>query len=109
MNTKQVKFKPHLADLILKGEKTTTWRLFDDKDLQVGDVSDLINSDTKEIFATAEIKQVKEKLFGSVEDTDLIGHEKFASDEEMYATYKMYYGDRVDENTIVKIITFKLK
>lgn len=108
MTKKQVKFRTHLADLVLKGEKTATWRLFDDKDLQVGDTIELVNWDTKEIFGLAEITHVKEKILGTLEEDDWIGHEKFANDEEMYATYKTYYGDRVDENTIVKIITFKL-
>jgi len=35
---KTVKFRPDLAQLIMDGKKTTTWRLFDDKDLQAGDV-----------------------------------------------------------------------
>lgn len=36
------------------------------------------------------------------------GHEKFASKEEMYATYSTYYNKTVDENTLVKIIKFEL-
>ena len=34
---KTLKFKKVLSELILKGEKNTTWRLFDDKDLVAGD------------------------------------------------------------------------
>ncbi|NOY35708.1 MAG: ASCH domain-containing protein, partial [bacterium] len=47
---KSLKFKEHLVPLVLSGEKISTWRLFDDKDLRVGDKVDLINSDTKEVF-----------------------------------------------------------
>jgi hypothetical protein len=36
-----------------------------------------------------------------------VGHEKFSSEEEMYNTYKKYYGGSVDANTEVKIIGFE--
>lgn len=39
---KTLKFRSHLADLILKGEKDVTWRLFDDKDLTIGDQLELL-------------------------------------------------------------------
>lgn len=47
---KTIKFRPALAKLIIEGKKTTTWRLFDDKNLQVGDVVELVNWETKEVF-----------------------------------------------------------
>ena len=59
MPTKQVKFVPSLVDLILKGEKTATTRLFDDKDLQTGDIIELVNRDTKKVFGLAEITHTK--------------------------------------------------
>lgn len=94
--------------MILKGEKIVTWRLFDDKDLQIGDELKLVNSDTKEKFANAKIINVYEKKLGAVEASDYDGHEKYASNEEMIETFKTYYGDKVNANTIVKIIKFKL-
>lgn len=105
---KTLKFRPHLIPPILSREKTSTWRLFDDKDLQVGDTIELINSDTKEVFGEADLTDVKEKPLGQLEDVDFEGHEKFESEEKMYETYRKYYGDKVDENIIVKIIKFKL-
>jgi hypothetical protein len=105
---KTLKFRPYLIPLILSGEKTSTWRLFDDKDLQVGDMVDLINWDTKEVFGKAELTEVREKPLGQLEDADFEGQEKFESEEKMYEEFKKYYGDKVDENTIVKIIKFKL-
>jgi len=105
---KTLKFKPNLAEEILAGRKTVTWRLFDDKDLQIGDQLELINSETKAKFAEAEILKVKERKLGEVEEVDLIGHEKYNSPEEMLKTYKEYYGDKVDENTMVKIIEFEI-
>ncbi|MDQ5957992.1 MAG: hypothetical protein QG665_333 [Patescibacteria group bacterium] len=103
---KSLKFRPHLVEKILNGEKTSTWRLFDDKNLAVGDQVQFINWDTLEIFGSAEINSVKTKTLGTLTDQDWVGHEKFASEAEMYATYKKYYGDKVNPNTEVKILDF---
>ncbi len=108
MNNKTIKFRNHLAELVAKGEKTSTWRLFDDKNLTTGDVVDFINWDTGEKFAEAKLTDVYEKTLSTLEDTDWVGHEKFQNEEEMYANYKTYYGDRVGPDTVVKIIHFVL-
>jgi hypothetical protein len=50
---KTLKFAANLVPLILSGEKTSTWRLFDDKDLQVGDELEFINKNTNTTFASA--------------------------------------------------------
>lgn len=108
MPPKTIKFRSHLAELVAKGEKTSTWRLFDDKNLTTGDVVDFINWDTGEKFAEAKLTDVYEKTLSTIADADWIGHEKFASEEEMYTTYKTYYGYRVGPDTVVKIIHFVL-
>ncbi len=105
---KTLKFKEHLVPLILSGEKTVTWRLFDDKDLRVGDKVNLINADSREIFGSAKLTEIKEKPFGEITDEDFDGHEKFESEKEMYETYKKYYGGKLSKDTTVKIIKFKL-
>jgi hypothetical protein len=109
MESKVIKFRDNLSKLILAGEKDTTWRIFDDKDLSEGDEVDLMNWDTREIFAKATLIEVREKKMSELEAADFDGHEKFASEEEMYTTYKTYYGDKVGPDTIVKIIRFQLK
>jgi len=103
---KTLKFKSHLCDQILDGSKTSTWRLFDDKDLQNGDELEFLNKDTGETFGTATITSLYTKTLGTLEDKDWEGHERFASDEEMYSTYRQYYGDSVDKNTEVKLLSF---
>jgi len=105
---KTLKFRPHLAKEIMEGRKTTTWRLFDDKVLQVGDQLTLQNWETSEDFAKAEVTEVREKTLGELQDYDFDGHEKYNSQEEMLKHYKEYYGDKVNLDTIVKIIKFKL-
>lgn len=105
---KNLKFAENLVPLVLSGEKTSTWRLFDDKGLKVGDKLIFINKGDGKRFATAEIVLIKEKTLGNIEDSDFSGHEKFGSKEEMFKTYQSYYGDAVNKNSIVKMIKFKL-
>ncbi len=105
---KTLKFMPHLVSMVLDGEKTSTWRLFDDKDLCVGDELVLVNKDTEEQFAKALITKVREKKLKDLQDGDFEGHEKYESEEKMYETYRRYYGEKVNPDTIVKMIDFKL-
>lgn len=105
---KTLKFKHHLAIDIVEGRKTVTWRLFDDKDLRVGDKLEFFDGDLEEKFAEAELIRVYERKMKDVGEEELCGHEKFESREKMLETYKKYYGERVDWNTIVKIIKFRI-
>lgn len=108
MNNKILKFRGYLVPLVLSGEKNVTWRLFDDKNLQVNDKIDLINWNTGEKFAQGTILEIKEKKLGKIEESDFDGHEKFVSHEEMMQTYQKYYGDSVNADTLVKMIKFKI-
>lgn len=103
---KSLKFKPELCTQILSGEKTATWRLFDDKDLQEGDLIEFINKETLTKFGEGCITLIKTKTLGTLEDVDWEGHERYTSDKEMYDTYKRYYGDKVCPETELKIIDF---
>lgn len=105
---KTLKFSLNLVNLVLSGKKTTTWRLWDDKDLQMGDEIFFLNSNTKEEFAKAELTKVVEKPFKDLTDDDWQGHERFQSDKEMYRSYSDYYGRGVDRTTLIKIIHFEL-
>ena len=105
---KVVKFRQHFIPEILSGAKNTTWRLFDDKDLSVGDEIELVDFETKSKFAEAKIVSVVEKKIEELSQSELVGH-SYESMGEMIARHKVYYGDRVDEKTKVKIIEFELK
>ena len=105
---KTLKFRKTLSELIACGEKDTTWRLFDDKDLQVGDKVSFLVWETGEVFAPAELLSVRETTFGGLTKEDWEGHEKFQSDKEMYDTYSVYYKREVCEDSPVKVIRFKL-
>ena len=107
---KTLKFRRYLVPLVLSGKKDMTWRLFDEKNLKEGDEVDLINWNTGEKFGEGTLTKVWEKEMGKLEESDFDGHEDFSSEEEMYKTYNTYYGEgRVNPETIVKIIKFKLK
>ena len=105
---KKLKYTPDLVPLILDGSKRCTWRLFDDKQLRCGDICSFLDSETLEQFATAELTSVKETRFRYLTDEDWEGHERYPCEELMYQTYSAYYGQKVDEDTILKIIKFKL-
>ena len=107
-NMKKLGFAQNLVPLILGGSKTVTWRMFDDKNLQIGDQLEFINSNTGEKFAEAEFVSIREKKLGEIEEKDFQGHETYKGKEEMLKTYQGYYGDKVDWDTPVKIIAFKL-
>lgn len=106
---KTLKFMPSLVPLVLSGEKTSTWRLFDDKDLRKDDNLLLINKATGEEFAKATITKIEEKKLKDLEESDFEGHEKFESEEKMYQAYRSYYGDKVTPDTIIKMVDFKLE
>jgi len=109
---KSLKLDHHLAGLVAKGEKTSTWRLFDDKDLTVNDDVKLVDKvdpklpETWKIIGTAHIDSVIQKRLRDIEPQDYDGHEPFASHDEMLKTYQSYYGENVNLDTPVKIIRF---
>ncbi|MBP9821509.1 MAG: ASCH domain-containing protein [Candidatus Pacebacteria bacterium] len=103
---KTLKFKDHLVQQILDGTKTTTWRLFDDKDLKIGDELSFLNADTGAEFAHAKITDITER---ELKNIDPITYQKtYTNLNEMIEHYHGFYGDRVNENSLMKMITFKL-
>jgi len=105
---KTLKFRKHLAELIKIGKKSATWRLFDDKNLSVGDEVNFVVWKTGEEFAHVKITFVKETSLGNLMEEDWEGHERFDSDYVMYKTYEKYYNCSVDADSPVKIIKFEL-
>lgn len=106
---KTLKFVPGLVPLVLSGEKTTTWRLWDDKNLTVGERVSFLNSETGQEFAVAQLTKVYEKPFKDLNEEDWAGHETFNSEAAMYQSYSQMYAREVNPSTLVKIIQFKIK
>jgi len=108
MENKTLKFRKYLISLILSSKKDTTWRINDEKDLKINDIVTLINWDTNKVFGEAKIIKVDEKKMADLSENE-VGHEKFKDRQEMLDTYRKYYGDWVGDDTIIKIIKFKLE
>lgn len=106
---KTLKFSPELVKLVQNGTKTTTWRLFDDKNIQVGDEITLIKKPELVPFAEVVVEEVTIKPLGLLDKNDKQGHEEVGSDENMYKTYSQYYNKEVGPETEVKVIKFKVK
>lgn len=102
---KSLKFAPNLVSLILNREKTITWRLFDDKDLQIGDNLELVNFENKEVFAKAIILNIENKKICDLSGDDLRKNSYIDMNHVLSVNRKLY-GDTVDMNTEVKIIEF---
>jgi hypothetical protein len=105
---KTLKFRPNLISLILSGEKTSTWRLFDDKDLQKNDEVEFLSWETKEPFAKVVFTEVFEKRLGDLTDKERGGHEEYENNEEMLRMFSIYYNKDVTLMTPVKVLRFKI-
>ena len=105
---KSLKFMPHLVQRILSGEKTSTWRLFDDENLSDGDEFLMLNKETGEEFAKGKITQVSEKKLGELDENDFVEHDGCNSHEDLINHYKSYYGDKVSLDTPIKMVDFEL-
>ncbi len=109
---KTLKFDHELAKQIQDGEKTSTWRLYDDKDLSVNDEIRFIDkvdpkdSKTWQIMGQGKITEVVQKNLSAITDEDMKGHSEYSSKEEMLNNFKDYYGERVTFETPVKIVFF---
>jgi len=109
---KTLKFDHESAQLIIKGQKNSTWRLFDDKDLSVDDnikIIDKVKEDqpnTWKVIGTGRVREVVEKKLGDITEQDMAGHEHYSSQDEMLKHYKSYYGERVSLDDVVKIVVF---
>jgi ribonuclease HI len=109
---KTLKLDHNLAELVLNGKKTSTWRLFDDKDLSVNDIVKLVDKVdpdrpvTWKVIGKAHITTIIQKRLADIGPQDYDGHEEFSSPQNMLKTYQKYYGSDVDLDTPVKIIRF---
>lgn len=104
---KQLKFSEPLPQLILVGEKNTTYRINEEKGIIAGDELSLCYNDGEE-FAKAKVLSTKETAFKDLTKEDKEGHERFSSDDEMYNTYSGYYNIKITPKTRLKVIKFKL-
>ena len=109
---KTLKFDHDQAAMILAGDKTSTWRLNDDKNLSVNDTVRFIDKvdparpETWRVFGEGRIERIIEKRLGDVTEADMVGHETFVSKEEMLVYYKHIFNNDVSFSTPIKLISF---
>ncbi len=98
--------------MIMQGQKSSTWRLYDDKDLSVDDqikIIDKVDPDEPTswvVIGEGVVTEVLQKKLGSVDQADMNGHEPFTNLQQMLDVYRTYYGQRVTLDTPVKIVRF---
>jgi len=109
---KKLKLDHELAQMVQNGDKTSTWRLFDDKDLTVNDLVQLVDKVTPDqpqtwkVIGICRINRIIEKRIGDIQPEDYEGHELRESPEDRLKAYRVYYGDRVTFDTPLKMIHF---
>lgn len=104
---KTLKFAPPLPEMILSSQKNTTWRISNDKNISVWDVIECFDIQKKN-FATIQVTKVKNTTFWNLDEEDKDWHEKFETDEIMYATYQRYYNKEISPDTEVKVVKFEI-
>ena len=116
MKERIITFSEPLPNLILKRKKTTTWRIdepvpikrtSDTEGIKKGDKLSLRDKSQKE-FARAITINVNPTKFSELTNDDLRGHEKFKSKKGMYDKYEEYYKIKINDNTKIVVIKFKL-
>ena len=111
---KVIKLDHASALSMMSGKKRSTWRMFDDKQLAVGDTIQLIDKVDPEDESTwhtigcGVINIVIEKRIRDITESDYEGHEEYVSHEEIVEQFKHYYGDSVTIDTPLKIVQFSL-
>lgn len=112
---KQLKFNHELAKLIKNGQKTSTFRVNDDKDIRVGDtlqIIDKVDGDepaTWRIIGDADVVEVIVKPFGELSKEDYEGHRAYENPADLLAVLRRYYGPHVSATTPIKNVRFTFK
>jgi len=111
---KTLKLDHKLAEMVRTGQKTSTWRIYDDKDISVNDHIELLDKvspgdpSTWTVAGTARVDEVVEKRLGEISAADMDGHNEYASREDMLKDFQKYYGPQVTFETPIKLIHFTL-
>ncbi|HOR23307.1 ribonuclease HI family protein [Candidatus Saccharibacteria bacterium] len=103
---KTLKFSSDQVENIVNKKYSCTWRLFDDKDLDVDDHLEFIDSGTKKTFGYATITKITIKKIRDIDDYDKLNHKSYPSQKAMLADFKRYYGKNVTLGSVVKVIEY---
>jgi ribonuclease HI len=112
---KSLKLDHKLAELVRAGKKTSTWRIYDDKDISVNDRVNLIDKvvagdpSTWQSAGVVRVTSVLEKSMGDITKADMGPGDNFESQDVMLKAFRQYYGPQVTHETPIKIIHFVLE
>ena len=109
---KALKLTHDQAQETLEGKRQSTWRMYDDKEIHVGDNLELIdkvnpqNPSTWRPIGVATITEVHEKRLGSIATADYEDANEELVPDELLSQFQKFYGPQVTFDTPVKIIRF---
>jgi len=106
IDKKKILFAPPFPKILFTGEKNKTFRVTGGENYKVGDKISLCYANGDE-FAVAVIKEKYKKRFKDLTTSDWQGHERFASDEEMYKIYSNWEGFQITPKTQLEIICYE--
>lgn len=101
------------AEKIVAGERTSTIRLFDDKDIRVNDEIELLDKvdphdrSSWRPIGIAKVTAVLEKLFGQLSIEDLKSESFGLTLRDAEKRLKSYYGEGITTETPIKFIQFE--
>ncbi len=105
---KTLKFDESQIDKILNQEIISTWRLADEKNIQVNDEIQFISSENGNKFAEVIVDEVTTKRINDITADDMVGHEQYDSISDILSSFQKYYGSLINDESLVKIIYFHL-
>jgi ribonuclease HI len=103
---KTLKFIAEQIPEIEQGRQTKTWRLFDDKKLDVGDELQFVNSDNATVFGYGMVKEITIKRIKDLNEFDQEGHKKYENLELIVEGFKRFYGPNVTKDSIIKVVKY---
>lgn len=109
---KKLKLNHRIAQEVLRGERASTWRLYDDKHITVDDEVAILDKVDESrpaswrIIGTARITRVVEKRLADIGEGDYQASDRYDDQQLLLREFRGYYGDRVTLDTPVKVIDF---
>lgn len=94
--------------MVMSGQKTLTWRFFDDQGLSVGDDVELREYGAHEPFAAGKITAVTEELLGELAAMGGSARHAFPDGDEKRLSLRSDSGQPIGPSTLVKIVRFKV-
>ena len=108
---KELKFNHIEAENIKRGVQTATLRIHDEKNISVNDEIEVIDKvkesepDSWKKVGIAKVTKVVEQRISDLDINDK-RFESFGSTAELYRQLALFYGDKIEEETIIKVIYF---